>query len=203
MDYKKIIPEKPGNIINYKKFSVAIILQDIDGQDHIILQKRSPNLNSQPSEISFPGGAIEEGESEKDAAIRESCEELLIEPKELDYYGQLDSLQTSYGIELSVFLMRLNRREALESWNRDEVEKILYLPLSEALKEVPTYYAETCHVFDDNFPFEYIQGGRSYPFGSIKQPYYFYPIEDEWIWGLTARIIHYFARRIKNHQGPR
>ena len=201
MDYRKIIPGEPGDIIDYKRFSVALILQELAGEDYLILEKRSPLLNSQPSEISFPGGGIEEGESEKAAAIRESCEELLLEPEEPHYYGQLDSLQTAYGVHISVFLMRLKRKEPLESWNKDEVEKVLYLPLGEALREVPTYYGEITHVFNEDFPFEYIQGGRDYPFATMKRPFYFYPLDDEWIWGLTARIIHYFAQRVNMLKG--
>ncbi len=198
MDYKQVLPERPGHIENYKKFSVALVLQELDGKDYIVLEQRSANLNAQPCEISFPGGSIEEGESDKEAAIRETCEELLIDPQDLDYYGQLDSLITSYGIELSVFLMRLNKDRPLERWNGDEVEKVLYFPVSDLKKEAPIHQVETHHKFPEDFPFEYIQGGRNYPFKSLKQNFYFYHIEGVWVWGLTARILYYFGEKLKD-----
>lgn len=200
MNYKKLLPETPGIIENYTKFSVAIVIQEIKGRDYIILQERSANLNSQPGEISLPGGGIEENESDKDAAIRETCEELLVQPEDLEYYGQLDSLITSYGLNISVFLMRLNKDQPLESWNEDEVAKIHYLAVDEVAKDRPAYKVKTQHVFEDDFPFDYIQGGRNYPFGTMETNYYFYPLEDTWVWGLTARILYYFGERIRKNE---
>lgn len=199
MNYKKIIPEVAGNILPYKQYSVAIILHEIQGKEYIILEKRSPLLAYQPSEISLPGGKIEAGESKEEAAIRESCEELLIRAEQLEVYGQLDSLHTPYGIEVSVFFMRLKKEERISRWNVEEVEEVFYFPLERLLKKVPTYYVETSHVFDEDFPFDYIQGGKDYPFKTMKLPYYFYPVDDSWIWGLTARILHYFGEKISNN----
>ncbi|HZK10368.1 MAG TPA: CoA pyrophosphatase [Clostridia bacterium] len=197
MNYHKIVPKEIGNILPYKQFSVAIILHKIQGKEYVILEKRSPNLVYQPSDISLPGGKIEPGETKEEAAIRESCEELHLKPQELEVYGQLDRLHTPYGVEVSVFFMRLNKKEKISSWSLDEVEKVFYYPLEELLKKVPTYYVETSHDFNDDFPFEYIQGGKDYPFKTMKLPYYFYPVEDTWVWGLTARILHYFGEKIK------
>ena len=199
MNYKKLLPDSPAHIESYKKFSVALVLQELDGRDYIVLEQRSASLNSQPCEISFPGGSIEEGESDKEAAIRETCEELLIDPRDLEYYGQLDSLITSYGLEISVFLMRLKKDKTLEKWNKDEVERILYLPVEDLKEKATSHQVETRHKFADDFPFDYIQGGRDYPFKSLKQNFYFYPIEDIWIWGLTARILYYFGELIHKH----
>ena len=197
MNYRKILPQEPGNILPYRQYSVAIILHKILGKEYILLEKRSPLLEYQPSEISLPGGKIEPGETKEEAAVRESCEELLVRPHELEVYGQLDSLQTPYGIEVFVFFMRLKREEKISTWNMGEVQKVIYFPLEELLKKVPTYYVETAHIFDEDFPFEYIQGGKNYSFKTMKLPYYFYPVEDTWVWGLTARILHYFGEKIE------
>lgn len=199
MNYENIIPKEPGNILVYKQYSVAIILHKILGKEYILLEKRSPLLAYQPLEISLPGGKIEPGETKEQAAIRESCEELLIQAHDLEVYGQLDSLHTPYGIEVSVFFMRLNKKEKISRWNCEEVEEVFYFPLEKLLKKVPTYYVETAHVFDEDFPFDYIQGGKNYPFKTMKLPYYFYPVDDTWIWGLTARILHYFGEKIKDN----
>lgn len=197
MDYHKLIPQTPGNILHYAQFSVALILQEIDGVDYILLERRSPHLDYQPRDISLPGGKIEQGESKQAAALRESSEELFVPQEEFEMIGQLDSIQTPYGVEVSVFLMKLHRKEKLSQWNEDEVEEVIYFPLQELLKEMPVYYVETAHVFGDDFPFDYIEGGRNYPFKTMKLPYYFYPLKKGWVWGLTARILHYFGEKIK------
>ena len=61
---------------NMKKASVLIPIINIDGSHFILFEVRSKSLRSQPSEISFPGGMIEKGESPIEACIRETCEEL-------------------------------------------------------------------------------------------------------------------------------
>lgn len=197
MDYHQLIPEIPGNILDFAQFSVAIILHEIEGEDYILLERRSPHLDYQPRDISFPGGGIEPGETKEQAALRESSEELLLPEESFEVIGQLDGIQTPYGVELAVFLLRLHHEEKLTTWNEDEVEEVIYFPLKELLEEVPTYYVETAHVFGEDFPFHYIEGGKNYPFKTMKLPYYFYPLEKGCVWGLTARVMHYFGEKVK------
>ena len=44
---------------------------------------------SQPGEISFPGGRVEDGETFQEAAIRETCEELNLVPIKLTFGERL------------------------------------------------------------------------------------------------------------------
>lgn len=44
---------------------------------------------SQPGEVSFPGGRVEEGETYQQAAIRETVEELNIEPEQVHVWVRL------------------------------------------------------------------------------------------------------------------
>nr|WP_330406537.1 NUDIX domain-containing protein [Clostridioides difficile] len=60
---------------NMKRASVLIPIVEINNT-HIYYEVRSKNLKHQPSEISFPGGKIESGETPYEAVIRETCEEL-------------------------------------------------------------------------------------------------------------------------------
>ena len=47
---------------------------------------------SQPGEISFPGGRVEDGETFQEAAIRETCEELNLVPNQIDIRGEIGYL---------------------------------------------------------------------------------------------------------------
>lgn len=47
---------------------------------------------SQPGDISFPGGRVEDGETFQEAAIRETCEELNLVPNQIDIWGEIGYL---------------------------------------------------------------------------------------------------------------
>ena len=57
---------------NMKRASILVPIVKIDDSYYILFEVRSKNLRTQPNEISFPGGKIENGENPVDAAIRET-----------------------------------------------------------------------------------------------------------------------------------
>ena len=67
-----------------KKAAVIIPLIKTDGGTEVLFEVRSKKIDHQPGDICLPGGAIKEGETPQQAAVREACEELLIEEKQLD-----------------------------------------------------------------------------------------------------------------------
>lgn len=84
----KLKNQKPSPIDIENSFSVMIPLIKRKGDVHLLFEKRALTLRNQPGEISFPGGRIEEGETPEKAAIRETCEELLIEENEVEVYSE-------------------------------------------------------------------------------------------------------------------
>ena len=79
---------------NMKRASVLIPIVKKDNMHYILFQVRSKNLKSQPNEISFPGGKIENNESPLDAVIRETCEELGTNVKNVNIISEIDLLIT-------------------------------------------------------------------------------------------------------------
>ena len=73
---KKISNRKGRPLGIEKDFSVLLPLIKVKDELHILYEVRSKNLDTQPGEISFPGGMVENGETYKDAAVRETIEEL-------------------------------------------------------------------------------------------------------------------------------
>ncbi|NLN49979.1 MAG: NUDIX domain-containing protein, partial [Clostridiales bacterium] len=66
---------------NYYVTSSILIPLVKNGNDiSILFEVRSNSLKKQPNEICFPGGRIENDESELSAAIRETSEELCLDP---------------------------------------------------------------------------------------------------------------------------
>jgi nudix motif 8 len=60
-----------------KRAAVLVLICLVDGHPSLLFTRRAANLRQHAAEISFPGGHVEELESCVDAALRETCEELL------------------------------------------------------------------------------------------------------------------------------
>jgi 8-oxo-dGTP pyrophosphatase MutT (NUDIX family) len=66
----------------------------------VLLTRRSEELPHHRGQIAFPGGALETGEDAWAAALRESHEELGIDPKRVLPLGMLDELETPTGFTM-------------------------------------------------------------------------------------------------------
>ncbi|HMA60291.1 MAG TPA: NUDIX domain-containing protein, partial [Halanaerobiales bacterium] len=57
------------------KYAVLVPMLRLEDKLHLIYEIRSEEIGTQPGEVSFPGGRIEEGETAREAAVRETEEE--------------------------------------------------------------------------------------------------------------------------------
>ncbi len=58
----------------------------------VLLQRRAATLGHHPGQVSFPGGALEPGETPEQAALREAVEETGLDPSGVDVLGTLADL---------------------------------------------------------------------------------------------------------------
>ena len=110
-----------GAIGKRKRFGVLIPLVEIDGEIHMLFEMRSSKIKTQPGDVCFPGGALEDGETIVQCALRETWEEIGIEPSEIEVLGEFDvqheperlSLHTVVGIlkEESLNHIKINTAE--------------------------------------------------------------------------------------------
>jgi 8-oxo-dGTP pyrophosphatase MutT (NUDIX family) len=61
---------------------------------HVLFTERSKELRAHAGQISFPGGALEAGEDERTAALREAREEVGLDPRHVELIGRLDDCPT-------------------------------------------------------------------------------------------------------------
>lgn len=194
--FNKFSERKPEMIGRYRKSSVMILLIELEGELNIVFEKRALTLNSQPGDISLPGGAIEEDESPKEAAIRETMEELNIDEEMITYIGTMDYFISAYNSIIYSFIGELKQK--VKYPNRDEVDHIFYVPLKYFMENEPEEYRmELVPEFKYDFPFDLIHGGKNYKFKKRTQIQYFYKYKDYVIWGFTALIIKRFIEIIK------
>lgn len=173
-----------------KSYAVFIPLIEVDGKDHILFEVRS-QIVSQPGEVSFPGGGVECGEDFKDAAIRETMEELNLKRDEITYLGYSSMMLTSNYRHLKSFYGRINKNLEEIKYNR-EVESIFTVDIDYLKTNPPiSYRAPYKMEFPRDFPFDKIPGGRDYKFQTGYNEMFFYDTKPV-IWGFTAKMLKNF-----------
>lgn len=189
------IPER----IEHEKEKVSAVLLPLikkDGRYHILFEVRSNKLTHQPGEICFPGGRRESGETSMQAAIRETCEELLVSESDIQLYGPLDYFLSPAGLRIDAYLGELTNYDG--QFSKDEVSDVFAVPLEFFQNNQPKRYYNKIQILpEDDFPFDKIPGGRDYPWAKGKYEVLFYEYDGYMIWGLTAKILYYNLKMIQ------
>ena len=143
----------------------------------LIFTVRSENLPSHKGQISFPGGSIDDiDESPEAGALRETQEEIGLDPSLVRVVGELDSFPTFVsGYIVTPFVGWLDDVPKLDP-NPGEVAQILHVPIAELAEEIR---------YEPGFE----HNGRTYPTEA-------WIWEGHVIWGVTARIIRQFLHRL-------
>ena len=176
--------------------AIMIPLIETDNGLEIVFEVRSSNV-SQPNEVSFPGGYLENDETFIEAAIRETSEELLIHKNQIEVLGPLHRSVNRGRLIIDSCLGLLHDYQY--TYNPDEVSQIFTIPLDTLIEKQPQIYEGKVTVTpNDDFPFDLIPNGRNYQFKYPNRLFYFYVIDDHVIWGLTADLLYRFINIIKN-----
>lgn len=167
-----------------REAAVTILLCNIDGKPSILFTRRARHLNQHASEISFPGGHIEKSETPEEAALRETCEELL-PPKgflaNVEIIGRTTQLPSIRGTPVTpVLALSSNELSDIHDMfpgNPNEVEVVFSASVAELAHNEGSRPIEN----DNRFGVSY---GPTYatPHGTI--------------WGLTAFILRPILHRI-------
>jgi peroxisomal coenzyme A diphosphatase NUDT7 len=185
------------------KFSVTIPLVFVDNKINVLFEVRAKHLRTQPGEISFPGGKIEIGESRKDAAIRETCEELGIREEDMEIIGKEDLLITQHNRIIYPYVGILKNHDKVVL-SKSEVDHIFLVPLDFFLENEPIVKpVKVVSVPPEDFPYELIEDGENYKWRVGMNNIYLYKYEKYTIWGLTARILYQFIKTIKESEMER
>ncbi len=149
----------------------------LDGGATIVFTRRTPHLSRHAGEISFPGGLEhEEDEGLRATALRETREELGLDPRWVDVVGALPAVHTFVsGILIVPFVGALERRRAFRP-NAAEIDEVLEF----AVEALDAAEAEV----------EFARDGRVYRG-------YAYEMPDATIWGATAKILHDLLETIR------
>ena len=183
-----ILPDAP-------RFTAVLIpLVEIDGKIHVVFEIRGEGI-AQAGEVSFPGGHVEQGETAEHAAVRETCEELLISQEQVEILAPMHRMTDRGNLIVDSFLGVIHNYTG--SFSKDEVSGIFTVPLDWLLEYEPEIYsAKTILLPGDNFPFDLIPGGRNYQFIHFPKRFFFYRTQNAVIWGLTAELLYHALHRL-------
>ncbi len=160
------MPLKNNNDI---KKSAVMVLQELK-TDRLILTRRSDTMRTQPGEVCFPGGLRESCDKTLlDTALRELHEELGIGPARIDFIMALEKDHTLFHTMIYPYLASIDTMEPY-TINPLEVADVIKLPMDEVLNE-------------SNYQ-EQIVSKYGLKFKTVV-----YTASEQYIWGVTARIM--------------
>lgn len=183
----------------YRRYGILIPLVHVDSETHVLFEVRSMKLRSQPGDICFPGGRLDnEDASLKACAIRETEEEIGIHANQINHVISLDYIVSETRI-IHPFAGELNSLADIDI-NQSEVSEVFTVPLRFFLDNAPRVHKIYFNVEpEQNFPFDLIQNGKAYDWKTREMNELFYEYDNRVIWGLTARVMHHFIQIINQY----
>jgi 8-oxo-dGTP pyrophosphatase MutT (NUDIX family) len=126
--------------------AVLMPLYQLGGELHVVLTKRTMLMSMQQGHISFPGGRRERGDQDLLAtALRESFEEIALDPRHVQILGRIDDFSTREGnILVAGFVGLIDPAASPYAWRpaEREVAEILEVPVRHLLDPVNLTVAE-------------------------------------------------------------
>jgi len=176
--------------------AVLLPLYEVSGEVHVVLTKRPEHLPSHRGEIAFPGGTFQSGvdAGPLDTALREAHEEVGLPPGAVDVAAELDSLGTVASRFVITPFVGLLPAEPLLVPAPGEVERAFSVPLS-TLADPERFREEWWRPAGDD-PVAVILRRDTGVDAEGEFPVFFYELDDETIWGATARILTTFLARL-------
>ena len=150
--------------------AVLVPIIDRPREPTVLLTRRSHELPDHPGQISFPGGGVDPGDADAEAAaLREAREEVGLAPERVTLVGRLDTYVVRTGFSVV------------------PVVGLLHPPF-----DLRPEAGEVAEIFEVPLAFFLDPGNRelhSRVFRGAERFFYAYPFGDYYIWGATAGML--------------
>ena len=148
--------------------AVLIPLTWYEDEWHVLFTRRTDTVESHKGQVSFPGGACDEGETTPEqTALREADEEIGLHPKDVRILGRLSNL-------ITITYFRVTPVIGVVKWptvfrvGKHEVARIFTIPL--------LWLANPSNRWQFEMP------------GRARSLIAYHPYDGELLWGATARM---------------
>ena len=167
-----------------RRAAALLVLYPVDGAAAFLLTKRSSDLPHHSGQVSLPGGAVDDGETLEQAALREAQEEIGLHPSLVTLLGGLTPMHipvSRYVLNPFVGVVASPPVVVVEP---REVERVIEVPVA-ALVD-PARHCRTTRERDGI---------------EIDMPYF--DLDGEQVWGATAMVLAEFAALLGAIVDPR
>lgn len=138
----------------------------------MLFTRRSHLVNRHRGQVSFPGGLYEEADNDlKTTVLRETREEIGIQPDKIEIFGLLEPITSPQGYDIQPFLGYISDLNGMAQ-NLMEVERIFCIPFS-WLRDPANFHQEDYQASS----------------GEIHKVWVYHEFSEEKVWGITAAII--------------
>jgi 8-oxo-dGTP pyrophosphatase MutT (NUDIX family) len=157
--------------------AVLVPLVNRAGGVQVLFTQRTPHLDDHASQISFPGGRVEEGDSSREeTALRETEEEIGLARARVELLGRLPNYEIPSGFRITPVV----------GWIEPPFE----------LKPDPFEVAEAFEAPLEHFLDSANYQRRDFNFRGRHRHYMAVPFEGRYIWGATAGMLYYLCRML-------
>jgi len=163
----------PKFISNPIDAAVLVLCHKKNGENYLLLTKRSENVAHHKGQICFPGGVKDKNDPTLwDTALRETWEEIGLPKEHVSFRRELSVITTPTGFRVTPFVGSITNLHDLNP-SPIEIAEVFWVPMN--------------HLLDaKNFSLE-----KKIYFGiTYDDPTYIY--KDYKIWGATGRIMRDF-----------
>lgn len=170
----------PGPDEQLIEAAVMILLVCQDDRWNLVLTRRTQTVRDHKGQVSFPGGAHEVDDASLEmTALRETQEEIGLDPSCVQILGQLDPVSTITSYRITPFVGTCTWPQTLHP-AVDEVERVFTIPLDWlALKE--NWYTRDFVL----------------PETGVRRQAIMYQIYDgELLWGISATLVQHLLIRL-------
>jgi 8-oxo-dGTP pyrophosphatase MutT (NUDIX family) len=158
----------------FKPASVLIPILAFDGPPRLVLEVRTDEVEHHKNQISFPGGHQDDGESAEETALRETYEEVGIDPKAVRLLGAIDDIYTISNYRVTPVVGWIEKEISINH-NPRESDQILAVPVADLL--LPGVHKDEEIVWGDQ---------------AVKVHFFYW--KSHTIWGATGMILDQFLQ---------